>query len=213
MTVRKRKSCEGFLNIYEAKEKVLYWTKQGYANQLFAGTSGNLSIYLPDQDLIAITPSSVRYETMVLEDIVITRLDGEKYEGFQQPSSELKLHQAIYKAGLAKSVVHTHSPFATAFAVNRQNIPLVLIEMIPFLGGDVVCTRFEFPGTQALADVAVEGLQNRNACLLANHGVVAIGESIEKAYIRAEYVEDAAKICKLAQVGGEITTVHIDISV
>ncbi|MDY6867600.1 MAG: class II aldolase/adducin family protein [Chloroflexota bacterium] len=196
------------MNIREAKEKVLYWSKQGYDHGLFAGTSGNLSIFLPEDKLIVITPGSVRYETMLIEDIVVTDMDGVKQEGHQKPSSEFKLHRAVYAAGLAKSVVHTHSPFATAFAVNRQAIPLCLIEMAPFLGGDVHCTPFQLPGTEALANAAVSGLQDRNACLLSNHGVVAIGESIEVAYIRAEYVEDAAKICKLASIGGEVTTVQ-----
>jgi len=196
------------MNLIEAKEQVLFWSKKGYDCGLFAGTSGNLSIFLPEEKFIVITPSGIRYETMLLKDIVTTNLDGIKIDGDQKPSSELKLHQAIYVAGLAESVVHTHSPYATSFAVNQQSIPLALIEMIPFLGGDVMCTNFQRPGTQELADSAVEGLRGRNACLLANHGVVAIGETIAKAYIRAEYVEDAAKICKLALIGGEIKKIR-----
>ena len=197
------------MNIIEAKKKVLYWSKKGYANALFAGTSGNLSIFLPERELVVITPSSVRYDSMLLEDIVVTDFDGNKVEGHQAPSSELKLHMAVYKNGLAKSVVHTHSPYATAFAVNQKDIPLILIEMIPFLGGEVHCTEFAPAGSIELANIATAGLQEKKVCLLANHGVVAIGDTIEKAYIRAEYVEDAAKICKLAMIGGEIKTVSL----
>jgi L-ribulose-5-phosphate 4-epimerase len=195
------------VNIIEAKKKVLYWSKKGYANALFAGTSGNLSIYLPERELIVITPSSVRYDSMLLEDIVVTDFDGNKVEGHHAPSSELKMHRAVYKRGLANSVVHTHSPYATAFAVNRKNIPLVLIEMIPFLGGEVACGGFAAPGSEELAEITAAELEEKNACLLANHGVVAIGDTIEMAYIRAEYVEDAAKICRIAMIGDEIVTV------
>lgn len=195
------------MNIIEAKKKVLFWSKKGYANGLFAGTSGNLSIFLPERELIVITPSSIRYDSMLLEDIVVTDFNGNKVEGHQTPSSELKLHMEIYKRKLANSVVHTHSPFATAYAVNRKNIPLVLIEMIPFLGGEVHCGGFAFPGTEELAKITADELQEKNVCLLANHGVVAIGDTIEMAYIRAEYVEDAAKICRIATIGGDIVTV------
>jgi L-ribulose-5-phosphate 4-epimerase len=195
------------VNIIEAKKKVLYWSKKGFANGLFAGTSGNLSIFLPERELIVITPSSIRYDSMLLEDIVVTDFNGNKVEGHQAPSSELKLHMEVYKRGLANSVVHTHSPFATAYAVNRKNIPLVLIEMIPFLGGEVHCGGFAYPGTEELANIAADELQDKNVCLLANHGIVAIGDTIEMAYIRAEYVEDAAKICRIAMIGGEIFTV------
>lgn len=195
------------MNIIDAKKKVLYWSKKGYANGLFAGTSGNLSIFLPKRELIVITPSSVRYDSMLLEDIVVTDFNGNKVEGHQAPSSEFKMHKAIYERGLAESVVHTHSPYATAFAVNQKDIPLILIEMIPFLGGEVHCTKFAPAGSFELAEITADGLKDKNVCLLANHGVVAVGEMIEQAYIRAEYVEDAAKICKLAMIGGEIVTV------
>jgi L-ribulose-5-phosphate 4-epimerase len=190
------------VEILEAKKKVLYWSQKGYSQDLFAGTSGNLSIFLPAQKLMVITPSSVRYDSMLLEDIVVTDYEGEKVEGYRKPSSEVKLHLAIYKRGLANSVVHTHSPFATAFAVNQKNIPLILVEMIPFLGGEVPCAGFAFAGTEELAKIAADGVKEKNACLLANHGVVAIGDTIEQAFIRAEYVEDAAKICKIAMSGG-----------
>lgn len=198
------------MKIIEAKKKVLEWSKRGYDNGLFAGTSGNLSIYLPERKLVVITPSSVRYDSMELDDIVVTDFDGNKVEGRHAPSSEIKLHLAIYQRGLAESVVHTHSPYATAFAVNHTNIPLILIEMIPFLGGEVHCTEFAPAGTVELANNAADGLEDKKVCLLNNHGVVAIGDTIEKAYIRAEYVEDAAKICKLATLSGEIHTVSLD---
>lgn len=199
------------MDISTAKQKVLFWAKKAYNQMLFAGTSGNLSIYLPDLGVVVITPTSVRYETMQIEDIVVTDIEGNRIEGRHAASSENPLHRAIYKAGLAKSVVHTHSPYATSFAVNNSSIPLVLIEMIPFLGGEVPCVPVVLPGTDDLAAGVVEGIRGKNACLMGNHGVVAIGEDIETAFIRAEYAEDAAKICKLAMIGGTIKPIPADL--
>lgn len=195
------------MEISVAKEKVLFWAKKAYDQMLFAGTSGNLSIFLPDQNVVVITPTSVRYETMQIEDLVIIDLRGIPIEGKHAPSSENPLHRAIYKAGIAKSVVHTHSPYATSFSVNNTPIPLVLIEMIPFLGGEVPCVPVALPGTDELADKVVEGIRGKAACLMGNHGVITIGEDIETAFIRAEYAEDAAKICKLAMIGGSIKSI------
>ncbi len=182
--------------------------KSAYEERLFAGTSGNLSVYCREEGLMLITPTCVRYETMVPEDIVAVTLDGTVREGHYAPSSEWRMHAAIYEnSNEVNAVFHTHSPFATAFATVRKSIPFILIEMEPFLGGDVPLARFAQPGSWELGVTAVEALQTgRNACLLANHGVVAVGKDLAEAFIRAEYVEDAAVICHRAmQIGEPIT--------
>ena len=183
--------------------------KSAYAEKLFAGTSGNLSVYVRNEEVMLITPTCVRYETMQPEDIVAVKLDGTQLAGHYAPSSEWRMHAAVYKGcSEVNAVFHTHSPYATAFAAVRRGIPLILIEMIPFLGGDVPCARFEQPGSWELGASAVDALQGgRNSCLLANHGVVAIGEDLAQAYIRAEYVEDAAVICHRAMQLGEPITI------
>lgn len=192
------------MKISEAKEKVLFWSKRAYAEGLFAGTSGNLSIYLPEEKVVVITPSSIRYEDMSIEDIVVVDLTGATVEGNRKPSSEMKMHLAIYlENSQVYSVVHTHSPYATSFAVCQEPIPLVLIEMIPFLGGTVNCVPLQLPGTEELAQAVAKGLNGKNGCLLNNHGVVTVGDTIERAFIRAEYMEDAAKIATLARINGE----------
>ncbi len=192
----------------EAKRQLFEMTKLCYQQQLFAGTSGNLSIYDKDAGIMVITPTSIPYETIKVEDLVSIRLDGERIDGRYEPSSEWRVHAAIYQNfPEVESVIHTHSPYATAFAVNNRAIPVVLIEMIPFLGGDVPVAAFAIPGTDEVGENAVAVLKDRNACLLANHGVVAIGASLEQAHIRAVYVEDAAKICSIAMNNGEIVTI------
>ena len=192
--------------IEEMRQEVFTWTKQSYNEKLMAGTSGNLSMYDPDTKIMVITPTSIPYETIKPEDMVAIHLDGEIVDGYYNPSSEWRLHAEIYKAyPEAGAVVHTHSPFATAFAVTHEPIPVVLIEMVVFLGGDVPVADYGRPGTDAVGLNAVKAMgSTRPACTLANHGVVAFGKDLKEAHIRAVYVEDAAKICYYAKSMGEI---------
>ncbi|MBR2830417.1 MAG: class II aldolase/adducin family protein, partial [Solobacterium sp.] len=150
--------------IEEMRQEVFAWTKQSYAEKLFAGTSGNLSMYDPDSGIMTITPTSIPYETILPEDMVAMKLDGEVVDGHYAPSSEWRLHAEIYKAfPEAGAVVHSHSPYATAFAVAHQSIPVILIEMVPFLGGDVPLAEFAVPGTDAVGLNAVAAMQERPA--------------------------------------------------
>lgn len=177
------------------KEDVLRTSKTAYREGLFAGTSGNLSAFDPESGHIVITPTSLPYETMQVEDLVVLGLDGNVIEGQHQPSSEWRMHCEIYKQRKdVLAVVHTHSPYATAFAVTGEKVPLILIEMIPFIGGDIPVAEFGLPGSMEIGVEALKVLGHRNACLLSNHGVLAIGTSLEQAHIRVVYVEDAAKI-------------------
>ena len=196
------------MTIQEARQAVCAWSKQCYAEKLFAGTSGNLSVYDRQKKLMVITPTSVAYETITPEDMVVTDLEGNVLEGKYRPSSEWRMHAAVYAAKPEVSaVIHTHSPYATAFAVNNRPIPTILIEMVPFLGGDVPLAKFAVPGTAAVGDEAVKVLKERTGCLLANHGVLAVGDTLERAHIRAVYIEDAAKICSIAMSNGPIVTI------
>lgn len=189
----------------DRREQLLKMSRKAYGEALFAGTSGNLSIYDRGEGLMLITPSSVPYETMAEEDMVLMKLDGEVVEGTNRPSSEWRMHAVVYQnKEEVSSILHTHSPYATSFAVNKLEIPVILIEMVPFLGGSVPVAEFALPGTEAVGAAAVKALQERNACLMTNHGVLAVGTTIGQAHIRAVYVEDAAKIYSLALSNGEV---------
>ncbi len=187
------------------KKEICEKSLQAFRAGLFAGTSGNMSVYLRDKDIMLITPTSVRYETMKPRDIVEMRTDGTLLRN-ENPSSEWRLHAEIYKANEDVSAVfHTHSPHATAFAVNRMDIPAALIEAYFFLGGSVPCAEYATPGTPEVGIYAARVLPGKGGCLLANHGVVAVGSDLAQAYIRAEYIEDAAKIYIMAkQLGSPV---------
>ena len=194
------------MNIEALCKEITERSLQAFQSGLFSGTSGNMSVYLREKKLMLITPTSVRYETMKPSDIVKMTLDGSVLEGEKKPSSEWKMHAAVYQHyPECFALFHTHSPYATAFAVNHQTIPAVLIEAHMFLGGDIRCAEYATPGTREVGLYAIPALKERGGCTLANHGVLAIGNTLEQAYLRAEYIEDLAKIYTIAkQIGTPI---------
>lgn len=185
------------------KQAVLNTAKKAYREKLMAGTSGNMSVFWRERKWMVITPSSYDYEIMEEKDIVVTDLEGNVIEGCHRPSSEWRMHAELYRhLPHVGAVVHTHSPFATSFAVNHQEIPVVLIEMIPFLKGKLEVSPYATQGSAEVGLNAVPILRRKNACLMANHGVVAVGETIEAAYINSVYVEDTARIYHMAVISG-----------
>ncbi|MDU3010575.1 MAG: class II aldolase/adducin family protein [Peptoniphilus harei] len=176
------------------KKLLVAYGKKLLDKKLVAGTSGNLSLR-GQSDEIYITPSGMDYLEITEDDIVKINFMGEILEGDKKPSSEWMMHVEIYKNyPKYNAIVHTHSPIATAFAVSRKKIPLILIEMKPFLGGEIEVAPFKPSGSLELAKSLIPYLKKSNSCLLANHGVVSCGKNIESAFLSAEYVEDAAKI-------------------
>jgi L-fuculose-phosphate aldolase len=155
------------------------------------GTSGNIS--LRHQAGLLITPTSVSYETMQPEQIVLMGLDG-SFDPAQRPSSEWRFHLDILKARPeVNAVVHAHPPYATTLAIMGLEIPPVHY-MIACAGGDSIrCAPYATFGTQELSQHAVTALEDRSACLLAHHGMIAIGPSLSKAMWLAVEVETLAR--------------------
>jgi L-fuculose-phosphate aldolase len=155
------------------------------------GTSGNISLRHGDGMLI--TPTSTPYETMQPEEIVFMNLDSVPATG-QRPSSEWRFHRDILKARTeVNAVVHAHPPFATILAIMGREIPPVHY-MIACAGGDTIrCAPYATFGTEELSDHAVAALRDRSACLLAHHGMIAVGASLSKAMWLAVEVETLAR--------------------
>lgn len=142
---------------------------------------------------LLITPSGLPYAAMTPNDVIAIDLQGGVRAGTRKPSSEWPFHTAIYRTRPdAQAIVHTHSPRATALSCARRSIP-AFHYMIAFGGGaDVRCADYATFGTQALADNAVAALDGRKAALLANHGVIALGATLDGAFAIAGEVENLA---------------------
>jgi L-fuculose-phosphate aldolase len=154
--------------------------------------SGNLSLRTPRGCLI--TPAALPYAETTAADLVEVALDGAVLAGHRRPSSEWRLHAAIYAARPeAGAVVHTHSPFATALSCARQGLPAFHYMIALGGGADIRCSTYATFGTAALAEACVAALDGRRAALLANHGVVALGTTLAGARTLAMEVENLAR--------------------
>jgi L-fuculose-phosphate aldolase len=156
------------------------------------GKSGNVSARIDEGFLI--TPTGIPYEDTKREQIVLMKLDG-TFEGETLPSSEWRFHRDIYASRAdAQAIVHTHSAYATTLACMAREIP-AFHYMIAAAGGDNIrCAPYATFGTQELSDHAVEALRDRKACLLAQHGMICLGPSLEKALALAVEVESLAQM-------------------
>jgi len=166
---------------------------------LALGTSGNLSVRR--QDTIAITPSGVPYERMSPAEVCLVRMaDGTSLPGLR-PSTETPMHLAVYRATGAGAIVHTHSPFVVALSTVLDELPAVHYAMAD-LGGIVRVAPYTRFGTPQLAASAVAALAGRNAVILRNHGALACGPDLARAYDRALTLEWLARVYWYARLAG-----------
>lgn len=176
--------------VQRARNEIVAAAQALDAAGLVPNKSGNVSCRTPGGFLI--TAAGVPYREMTAAQVVALTLDGEPEPGSARPSSEWRMHLAIYthRPDVA-AIVHTHSPRATALACAGRGIP-PFHYMIALAGGAVRCMPYATFGTAELADAAARGLENRRATLLANHGVVAVGASLREAHSIALEVENLA---------------------
>ncbi len=155
------------------------------------GTAGNISLRWNDGFLI--TPSGMPPQRLRPEDIVAVDMDGSP-QGSRKPSSEWRFHRDIYRARPeVNAVVHGHPPFCVALAVLHKAIPPYHYMVAKAGGRDIRCAPYASFGTQDLSDFAMTALEGRKACLLANHGMIATGTSLDGAMSLAVEVEELAE--------------------
>ena len=172
---------------------------------LVSGSSGNVSrrIRTPEGDLFAVTASRVPYERFTLDDVLVVDFDVEPLVGDGVPSSESLSHLAIYHARAdVNAVIHTHSVYASAFAVAGKPIPCVLDEQVISLGGAIQVAEYASSASEELADNAVVALADRAAVLLKHHGVIGVGADLEEAVAIVDLVERVAQIHVMASTLG-----------
>jgi L-fuculose-phosphate aldolase len=190
--------------VEDAPQQVLAAAKELLAKGLVEGTAGNISARQED-GTICITPSSLDYREMALEDLVIITPGGEVVSGHRPPSSEKLLHLACMAAfDDVAAVIHSHAVYASMFAVAHQPLPACIDEFAVYVGGDVRCTEYAMSGTDELGEQAVKALQGRGAALIANHGMVAVAPSTGKAMHITALVERSAQIIWGARQLGEV---------
>ena len=190
------------IQIADARKSIIEIGLKLLNKNLVAGSWGNISMKI-DKDSYAITPSGRPYDLLREDDIIIVNSDGTKLAGFGIPSSELLLHLAIYKKyPMFNAIIHTHSIYASACAAMHRQIPPLLEDTAQISGGSIKVARYALAGSKELANNAVEAMGTSNAVLLANHGAVSCGKSLDEALIVAEIVEKSAHVhCITASVG------------
>lgn len=187
------------------RQAVLDAARTMYRRGLVEGTAGNVSGRL-DERRAVLTPSSLAYDDMTLDDLVVVDLDGEVLEGERSPTSEKALHLECLKAyPEVGAVVHCHAPHASMFAVAHRPIPAAIDEFVVYIGGDVPVCDYRASGTDGLAAEVASRLKDRSAALMANHGMVCVGKSVADALHSALVVEHNARIMwGAAQLGGVV---------
>lgn len=169
-------------------------------DRLVVGTSGNISVR--SGDLVAVTPSGVDYDAMRVAEVPVVGLDGEVVDGELPPTSELPMHLRAYRHHGADAVVHTHSLHATAVSLLRDDVPAVHYQLAEF-GGAVRVADYATFGSEQLAENMSAALADRGACILRNHGALAVGSTLPRAYNRARQLEWLCELWLTAERAGE----------
>jgi L-fuculose-phosphate aldolase len=193
------------MNLHQLKEEICDIGRRIYAKGFAAGNDGNISYRLAANEVLC-TPTMICKGFMKPADLCTVDMEGNQLSGQRKRTSEVRLHLAIMKARPEiKSVVHCHPPHATAFAVAREPIPQCVLPEVEVFLGDVPITKYETPGNQAFADTVLPFVHKSNVIILANHGTVSFGDSVEKAYWWTEILDAYCRILMLARDLGKVT--------
>jgi L-fuculose-phosphate aldolase len=201
------------VEIYNIKKLVCEAGVRMLEMGLVVGTWGNISIRVDDCCMV-ITPSGMDYQRLKPEEMVVMNIQDLSHEGHLKPSIEGSLHAAIYRArpGI-NAIIHNHSTSACSLAAARKDIPPILDDMVQIVGGAIRVAEYSLPGTEELGRKALEALEDRNAVLLANHGAVCLGRTIDEAFVTAMVVEKACRVFLDSQcLGGPVELSPSDVA-
>ncbi len=176
-----------------ARQEIIDRCREMNSNGINQGTSGNISARHGDRMLIS--PSAIPYDEMMPEMIASLRLDGDgEWEGPKKPSTEWRFHYTLMRERPeANAIVHAHPTYCTTLAIARMEIPACHYMIAAFGGNNVRCAGYATFGTEKLSRLAADAMKDRTACLLANHGMIVIGENLAKAMWRAVELETIAR--------------------
>lgn len=181
------------------RDDLIYYGKKLLDSGMTLGTGGNLSVFDRAAGLMYITPSGIEFGLIQPEDIVVLDLEGRVVSGSRVPSSEWAMHLIFYQERTdIDAVIHAHTTYSTVFACLNEPLPASHY-MLAVAGPDVRCAPYAGFGTRELAEHAFEGMRDRKAVLLANHGIIAGETSLKRTFNVLEEVEYCAKIHILAR--------------
>ncbi len=202
--------------IQKLREEVVRGAREIYAKGLVENGEGNVSVRVNKNEIL-VTPTSTKYELLTPESIVHMDFDGNVMGSNKIPSTEVKMHLAVYRdRPKVNCVIHDHSTYVTMLSVLRMNIPVIMEQQIIFLGEEIKCTKITEAHTEKMGSNALEALDINNAAILANHGAIICGKSVDHAVRFAVILEKIAKIYwgalqigKPQTIPEEITEEHI----
>jgi len=191
-------------NAHKIKQDMCEIGRRIYAKGFAAANDGNITVRISDNEVLC-TPTMHSKGFLKPDDISTIDMTGKQIAGRKPRSSEALLHLEIYKQRPdVKSVVHCHPPHATAFAIAREPIPQCVLPEVEVFLGDVPITRYETPGGQHFADTVRPFVDKTNLIILANHGTVSYGETVERAYWWTEILDAYCRMLLLAKQLGRI---------
>ena len=191
-------------NLHKLKLEICDIGRRIYQKGFAAGNDGNISFRLSDKEVLC-TPTLICKGFMKPEDLCIVDMEGKQLSGRRKRTSEIMLHLAIMKARPeVNSVVHCHPPHATAFGIAREPIPQCVLPEVEIFLGDVPITKYAIPGGQEFADTILPFVTKCNVVILANHGTVSFGETVEKAYWWTEILDAYCRMLMLSRGLGSV---------
>jgi L-fuculose-phosphate aldolase len=192
------------MNEYKLKEQICEIGRRLYARGFAAANDGNITIRLNDKEILC-TPTMVSKGFMKPDDICKVDYDGKQLAGTKRRTSEVLLHLAVYKNRPdVHAVVHCHPPHATAFAVAHEPIPKCILPEVEVFLGEVPIAKYATPGDNRLPESIVPYVKDCNTILLANHGTVTFGPTLENAYFNTEIIDAYCRILILSKLLGRV---------
>ncbi len=192
------------LNVHKLKQEICEIGQRLYQKGFAAANDGNISYRIGEKEVLC-TPTMICKGFMKPDDLCTVDMEAEQLSGRRNRTSEIKLHLAIMKARPeVKAVVHCHPPHATAFGIAREPIPQCVLPEVEIFLGDVPIARYDTPGSQNFADTILPFVHKSNVVILANHGTVSWGETVEQAYWWTEVLDAYCRMLMLARGLGRV---------
>lgn len=192
------------VNVHKIKQEICEIGDRLYKKGFAAANDGNISYRVGPNEVVC-SPTQICKGFMKPDDLCVVDMEGKQLSGHRKRTSEILLHLAIMKErSEVKSVVHCHPPHATAFAVAREPIPQCVLPEVEVFLGDVPLTKYSTPGSQDFAETILPFVHKSNVIILANHGTVSFGETVEKAYWWTEILDAYCRILMLSRGLGKI---------